>query len=1148
MKNLYKCSVLFSITLLTGCSENNSNLSSNDQHNISEYQLTSKNTCLQIVTEENEFNKLLTESEEIILNNKLYRLKAISSENIYEKFDAAHEVWNFLNTLENNNENIKNNKYFKKSKKSISNEIDSYKNEVLFEAEYYSNKFKESFQKLNLHEDSYLLLNTLDQSKKSIEVYNKKNNTRTNISINDDIELNNIKKFVDLIEFHSSSFHSKMKNNDSDLHLMHPTIGLSHAYLIKNIIDFFSKDEDIKINSTLNNIVKIQIYSNLVQLSSDVIDSGIKIANVIKMINSNEMEAVKAFQTFSKISTGVNVGLSFFNVIADSFALAYAENNSDAIKYRTQLSFDTTSLVLSGTGAILGETTAGIFLGGLGAIFGGLTVGFSGFAEASAYVIDQTLSYAKYFFDYKRNHDLLISKKNFYPDKNETMISFAHKDFKKQDGKIKSDHLDVVIEELDFTKNNSYKITFGDHLSPPIKEYSNIRDLEFDYVSNNYIKIRESFGEYYRQNKSVSFSLNDIDKIILPNQVQYVITYKHIFVPGIMLRRDAELMTVRDIKNNSNEKFIFDYLPLVGGEKSVGELNLKEKETEINIKLSSESKSLYFFTPEMPEFSKNKIKYKFSVINNIESSINKYHVYLSDEAKYELELLKSDEWYFYIDEKLKNVNYNENNKTLNIQGENKKYSVNFLTLNPDKIYIHDSTEVVYVFKDNNIFPSNINPVLDAKNFNNSYLFEIIEKYFNNYEYNLQFKNRYLKITNFQEHPNSEIQTIFYDTQKKEYIYSGMNNKDIEVIGKINSSAVFKLKNSNTIVYKTKKEILNVIYDSYYLNEKFYIRKNFGNNYIVYELNENGLYLSETSYNKIESSLLINLYANHNHNNYCDLKYIFGDSFSINNMIKRIVDMNKVKTNIPDLVLINDDTEGNKAKYYYLKLARKNIYEKEIIESFLIDNIKYYFLSSDNKSTMIKIINNKDVETHSYNFSIHDVNYDSGSFVIESKKGFIYKLNSKNESSIIALNKIWVQNNLGKNLFEKLKKIKTNSKIITLIINDNETAEYYVGRSKLIISKNNKIYLGESKHHHDRYYFHDSNLNKNFYINDHEYVNVENYSIVKINNTITLNYNNQNPEWQEENEENDIIIHNIDKNKKMAFFINHLFINKKYKEN
>jgi hypothetical protein len=299
------------------------------------------------------------------------------------------------------------------------------------------------------------------------------------------------------------------------------------------------------------------------------------------------------------------------------------------------------------------------------------------------------------------------------------------------------------------------------------------------------------------------------------------------------------------------------------------------------------------------------------------------------------------------------------------------------------------------------------------------------------------------------------------------------------------------------------------------------------------------------FKQISNSVEANLYLNKNHNKYCDLKYHFGPfglstAYKINNTIKFIADINLVKTNISDLVRITNDIQGNETKFYYLPLKKEIIHVKEIIDSFLIGNVKYYFTSSDNLSKIIKITDNKEVEIKTYNFSIHKASYDNGSFYIESKKGYIYKLNSQKELSLIALSKTWTQNKLGKNLFKSLNAINTNSKIIKIIISDNESAEYFVDKNKLIISKNNKIYLGESKHHHDRYYFHDSNLNKNFYINDHFYFNAKNYTIDKTKETITLKYKNQDPEWKEENTENDIIIHNIDKNKKMAFFINHLF--------
>ena len=1158
MKYINNSSLLLTSIFLSSCNKNNVNMTNkeNSQDFISK-NYSSISGCLKFVSDENDFYNIISENEEIILNKKLYDLKKISSENIYEKFDATNNTLNYIINLENNNEKLINNSFFIKTKKSLLDDMYSFKNEITFESHYFAKKFQESFKKLNIHSDLSPLLNTLNHSDRSIELYNKKFKTRTKFTIHNNEDFSNIKNFHEFIELHTASFHGKI-NNDPDLHLMQPTLGLSHAYLIKNIIDYFSNEENNEnnsnINSTLNEIIKVHIYTNLVQLSSDVIDSGIKTLHVIEILNSHEMQSIKPFQVFTKISSRVNIGLSFFNVLFDGLELTYAEKNSDIMKYKTQLGIDTATFIVSGFGIYLGET-AGIFLSGLGVIFGGLSVGFSGFADAVASVTDQTLSFGKYFLDYKKNHDLVIKGSNFYPDKDETMISLAHKNLTKIGDEIKSDHLDVVIEELDFTQKNKYKIVFGDHLAPPYKEYPGLRDIEFDYESKSYVKIRESLGYYIRSNKSVEFPLNKINKIILPNQAQYLITYQHMLVPGITNRHDAELSSAREIGKNA--KFVFDYFPLFGGEKSVGKLNLKSQDTTVNINLNSENNELFFLTPEIPNFSFNKVKYKFNVKYDNLSNINSYHVLLSEGAKYEMNLLKSDEWHLHIKEKLKDVYLNENGTKLNIQYPNKNIkdlSVKFSEKMPSKIYIHDNTGITYVVFSNNeskLLPAHLSQTLNFHHFNNNEeLFQKIDQYFNNFEYSINFKGKYLKLINYKNNLSSEIETVFYDIENRNYIYSGINNENIEIIGRINNTYVYRESNKNKIIFKTKDNLISINYDEYFVDKKFYIKKNFSNAFVLYELNENGLNLVETKYSDLETKNLFYRY-NRNNNTYNDLNYVFGifgisDANKANNSIKYMSDNAYIRTKISDIVRLTNDKDGMETKLFYI--PSKNIVidikdkSSKILDIYKdsVSNNKYFFISGENKSKIIKMQENGNIEEKDFNFSISKVVKNDKSFLLETKNGYIYSYGINDKYLLVGLSQNWFEKNLNNNLMSSLEKINLNSGVIKLFLNNAESADYYIKEKKIVITKNNKIPLGESKHHHDRYYFHDLISNKNYYIKDTSYFIPQNYKIIKSGNSITLKYESLFINWYEAEDNNDIIVHKIDKNKKMALFMNHFF--------
>ena len=87
-------------------------------------------------------------------------------------------------------------------------------------------------------------------------------------------------------------------------------------------------------------------------------------------------------------------------------------------------------------GLLLGESVGGIFLSGIGEIFGGLAVGISSYSEIVGRNIDDTKKFASYFRDYEKDHEIIANAENYFPETNDTVLSLAHKDFKKINNEI----------------------------------------------------------------------------------------------------------------------------------------------------------------------------------------------------------------------------------------------------------------------------------------------------------------------------------------------------------------------------------------------------------------------------------------------------------------------------------------------------------------------------------------------------------------------------------------------------------------------------------------------------------------------------------------------------------------------------------------
>lgn len=1122
----------------------------------------SDNECSKIFTEEDVFDNLLPEMEKYIFESKLIEYKLIPSDDIYKKYDVSNDLLIHINEVEKNNK-IRENKYFKTLKKELIHEKSILEDNILLESHIYSKEFSESIKKLNIDSNSYPLLHSLNNSEKSLELFNKNKNSKSKVFIKDIQDFNNIKNFTNFIDKHT--FHLKEKFNKNNFaNLSQPTIGLSHAFLIKNIIDYFKEDNNNnEEDNTINKIIKIHIYANLTQIFSDVIDSGIKTAHIIEILKTNDLQSIRPFQSFSKISSRINIFLNIFNVVFDAIELNYANTNQELIKYRTQFAFDTTSTTLMGSGIILGETTAGIFLSTIGEIIGGLSVGFTAYAEVIGDVTEIALKNAKYFLEYENNHSLILQGNNYYPDSNETTISFAHKNFIRSDNGYKSDHLDIVIEEIDLTENGFYKITFGDHLTPPITRWKKDAKYYHPFDENpkmnleakEYIKLRESLNI----NKKNNFELKKIQKIILPNQAQYLIHYNFISAPFFVNRNDSFLKSVNKIQSNSPFLFRYTFFPAVGsistiGDRAIGDMKFNTKETNINIKLNENNKNMFFLTPTIPDDFKNKIKYNFEILNENNNEILSYYLLLSENAKYEINSAAQTEFHFYINDKFKNSYFNENTNILSIQNnDNQKINieVKFNSIIPSNIFVHDITGVAYLtYKSGNTTPiiSYIDHTINAKNFeNNEEIFNKIDEFIKNTEYSINYQFKFIKIINFKNEINNNTETIFYDIKNNKYIYSKINDEHLDIIGMIKENYIFKSTKHKIIKYNTGSEFHFVRYDEYNIKNSFIIKKNTNNQYVLYELTENGTYLKETSFNNIPLSNLYGLVHHNNHNKFNNLNYILdlnNIESKVNNSIKLNIDNTFTKSKLLDIVRITEDNNKNKTKLFYIPSKKRVIDIKDekskIIKYFKNHlNEKYYFISSKNKTYLFKFLNNGDIQEKQFDFLTINIALQDNEIILESDGGKLYSLDKNNDISLLGLNELWLKINKNNDLNSELQKITSKFESIYVFINEFEYAEYYLNENKLLLFKNKKFPVGESKSQKDTYYFYDTVLNKIVYTNKN-YINPRNFKIIENNDkTISLQFNQNKVKWRSINDENDLI-HIPDQNKKMAFMLNHLF--------
>nr|BFD31543.1 hypothetical protein GTC16762_11610 [Pigmentibacter ruber] len=813
--NKSKLMLTLSFIFIASCEKRNKNIENTDKKEVIR-SFATNGSCGGLFSEKEEFFNQLSDAEMYKLNFELNYLYSLSEDEIFVKYDLSKKILGNLDELNRKYKNLSGNKHLLDLRKTLQDEIESYKIEIEIEAKFQASLFEKTYKKLIKSKEEFFLLDSLNENEKSIEIHNTNNDAKYIKGINN-TDIANIKSFKEFIENHSNQFHRKVNHTDH-FNVSQPSIGLSHAFLLKNIVDYFNNNNlrqgGNDPNPTLNKVIKAQVYTNLLQLSLDVADSGLKTAHILETIKSNGLNNFNIFRTFSNYTTKINIGLNFLNLAYDYYELTHSKTNADLTRYRTQFGFDSTSSAFILGGMALGETTAGIFLSGIGEIFGGLAVGFSSYAQVAGENIDVALNNANYFRYYEEDHHRVLNSDIFIPNSSKKTISFANKYIKKDDNSFRKEQLDVVFQEIDLTQQGKYKITFGDHISYPISRHEPdaiyyhpfAPNPELIRTSKDYVKFREAL----ELPKEKEFKLDHIQKIILPNQAQKLITYSHDFyAPWITYRYDAEMNAARKIQRNA--KFIFEYTAMRGaGDKAISDLKFDYQDTEIKIKLNSNNSGIHFVTPHVHDQATNKIKYNFEVLDENEQKENEFHLHLNGDSKYNIKAQEKDTWHFHLDHFIINSEFLESEKKLSfsyLNKEEKIFQISFPEKKPAKIYLHDKFGITYLAYgngQNNLTAVKIN--LDYNDFNSKIL---LNNFINQVRKNIPNDLRYIKIKNYKEYPTSSKEIAFYDLKESSYINSGIDSEDFNIIGRIHSKENLLFHSKNYIYKSISPNQLNI---------------------------------------------------------------------------------------------------------------------------------------------------------------------------------------------------------------------------------------------------------------------------------------------------------------------------------------------------
>ncbi|MGY3803571.1 TcdA/TcdB pore-forming domain-containing protein [Pigmentibacter ruber] len=666
-----------------------------------------------IKKDENIYNShLLLNKLEEIYRKYLPEIKNLSEEEHLNFIKKKHEIYENIKILTDKNKfiNFSNEPSFDNfNRHDFSFEKYYAIYESTFIAKKFSNTVNEIARKNNLSSEFFPLLEDFHESNKTISFMNKKSYEVKSISISDNEEIKNISKFKSyLAENYTRLKQFRSIDNNYDIHLLnvHGTQGLTAALIIQTLFDLFERssiDNKFEFNKNMSEYLKAHTYVNLASLGEQVVSDTIQMAELIKALTKQKINASKLMTKISNISSTAG---SILNVVSVGLSITEyikSDTTAERIQYGTQLGFDTAGLFMGITNLVLyktGALTASAAVGMLTIPFTGLAIGFTGFASASAQAVSEAEEIAERFNHYKIDYQTVGINKNFKTSfRTHTEIkainNFAYKDYSYSEddhGNLKQNakNHDIVIKELDLREKNKVKISYGTHYL-----YETIRWKEYGgWLFNS--PVLHPFGEDPASidDKQQVISLNNAYSFLPQKEMQFIedapiilpmvpesyISYRFAYTPGIIGSYSSKLEALREIQEK-NFKFMFNYFRPHPLEYAIRSMRFDFQPTTVQLLLGDSDYS--FFSPIYPQDWKNKIHYNFV------SGNGNYYLKISNDSNYSINSSQTEKWFIDAQDTEKNIRILENELKIgktSIKFIEKKFPKELIFLTHDGVY------------------------------------------------------------------------------------------------------------------------------------------------------------------------------------------------------------------------------------------------------------------------------------------------------------------------------------------------------------------------------------------------------------------------------------------------------------------------------
>ncbi|WP_240321669.1 TcdA/TcdB pore-forming domain-containing protein [Pseudomonas fluorescens] len=354
---------------------------------------------------------------------------------------------------------------------------------------------------------------------------------------------------------------------------------------------------------TLSTAVQWHAYVNYAQLAhGNVVD----VAGLISLVQAALRDEKLIARTSAKVvgealeplagrtlgavaghvaNEGVGAVLGLANVGFDIYQLVNARNDVETATYATQLTFDASSLALTGAGlgaALAGAGTAAAVLGGAGVILGGLAVGVTALAQNFATIAEEAKAVGLFFAELEQAHQ---GEGYRYSREQEAWLPRAP----------------LIINGLDLSAG---KLLLDSPRLYPLRDHLGVPEFEVDYPRAIHL------GKELGYPAEMKFALPAEQAIVLPCTPLTCYRYEYQILPFSSQRHDKGFDIARRLEKKKADGqwlFLFSFYTFPS-HYIVHRMYPDYRPTEISVTLDGQARKLV--VPVIPEPWNEQISYR----------------------------------------------------------------------------------------------------------------------------------------------------------------------------------------------------------------------------------------------------------------------------------------------------------------------------------------------------------------------------------------------------------------------------------------------------------------------------------------------------------------------------------------------------------